>query len=505
MPRVVSIYLPDLAIERIRRADGEGRLSDDLPLVVIAKSGSKRWIAALDHVARQAGLHVGMPAAKAQAIIRDLQMIDADPNGDAVALQRIALWALTQYSPVVARDAPDGIVMDTEGADHLQGGEELMLSGIVNRFHGRGLTARVAIADSWGAAHALARASKRDTVLVPPGAIGRFVERLPISSLRLGPDVVGSLRVLGFQTIGELSATPRAPLALRFGPEIGRRLDQIYGHLPEPIEPTRPVELIEVSRAFAEPIGAPETIAKYVARLVAELCDALGKKGLGVRRADLIVHKVDNTMQAIRAGTAKPARDVAWLTKLFEDRIEKIEPGFGIERLSLAAIMSEPLAEAQQTSSLVDEEVVDIAPLIDIIGNRGQRVYRVAPVASDVPERSVRRIGVATATVGTSWTLHWPRPVRLLARPDLIEVIALLPDHPPVSFTWRGKRRRVRRADGPERIFGEWWTRSSEFDAVRDYFVIEDDDGERFWIFRSGDGIDAATGSHKWFMHGIFA
>ncbi|MGF6178481.1 Y-family DNA polymerase [Ensifer sp. 4252] len=505
MPRVVSIYLPDLAIERIRRADGEGRLSADLPLVMIAKSGSQRWITALDRKARQAGLHVGMPAAQAQAIIGKLQFVDADPVGDAAALERIALWALTQYSPVVAMDAPDGIVMDTEGADHLQGGEELMLSGIVNRFHGRGLTARVAIADSWGAAHALARVGKRDTVLVTPGETVRFVERLPISSLRLSPDVVASLRTLGFQTIGELSSTPRAPLALRFGPEIGRRLDQIYARLPEPIEPIKPAELIEVSRAFAEPIGAPETIAKYVSRLVVQLCDALQKKGLGVRRTDLIVHKVDNTMQAIRAGTAKPARDVAWLTKLFKDRIEKIEPGFGIERLSLAAIMSEPLAEAQKTSSLIEEEVVDIAPLIDIIGNRGQRVYRVAPVASDVPERSVRQIGVATAPAGGSWTLHWPRPVRLLARPDLIEVIALLPDHPPVSITWRGKRRRVRRADGPERIFGEWWTKSSEFDAVRDYFVIEDDGGERFWIFRSGDGVDAATGSHKWFMHGIFA
>ena len=441
----------------------------------------------------------------AQAIVRGLQMVDADPVADAAALERIALWALMQYSPVVAMDAPEGIVMDTEGADHLQGGEDLMLSGIVNRFHGRELTARVAIADSWGAAHALARATKCGTVRVPRGETGRFIERLSISSLRLSPELVASLHTLGFQTIGELSATPRAPLALRFGPEIGRRLDQIYGRIPEPIEPIRPPELIEVSRAFAEPIGAPETIAKYVARLVAELCDTLQKRGLGVRRTDLIVHKVDNTMQAIRAGTAKPARDVTWLTKLFKDRIEKIEPGFGIERLSLAAIMSEPLADAQKSSCLVEDEVVDIAPLIDIIGNRGQRVYRVAPVASDVPERSVRRIAVAATPTGASWALHWPRPVRLLARPDPIEVIALLPDHPPVAITWRGKRRRVRRADGPERIFGEWWTRSSEFDAVRDYFVIEDDDGERLWIFRSGDGVDLATGSHKWFLHGIFA
>jgi protein ImuB len=247
-----------------------------------------------------------------------------------------------------------------------------------------------------------------------------------------------------------------------------------------------------------------ETINKYVGRLVVQLCEELQRKGLGVRRADLIVDKVDNTRQAIRVGTAKPARDVAWLTKLFRDRTEKIEPGFGIEKLSLVAVMAEALGEVQETS-LVEDVSEDITPLIDIFGNRGQRVYRVAPLASDVPERSVQRIAAAAADIEASWSHAWPRPVRLLARPDLIEVIALLPDHPPVSFTWRGKRRRVKRADGPERVFGEWWLRDSELMAVRDYFVVEDDAGERFWIFRSGDGVDTATGSHKWFVHGIFA
>jgi protein ImuB len=380
-----------------------------------------------------------------------------------------------------------------------------MLSGIINRFRGRALTARTAIADSWGAAHALARMSKREAVIVPRDDTARFVDRLPISALRLLPEIVSSLQTLGFRTVGELAATPRAPLTLRFGPEIGRRLDQMYGRLAEPIDPIRPMDIIEVTRAFAEPIGAPETIAKYVARLVAELCKQLEKKGLGVRRVDLIVHKVDNTVQAIRAGTAKPARDSTWLTKLFRDRIEKIEPGLGIERLSLAAVMVEPLDEIQKRSSLIEEEGVDMTLLIDIIGNRGQRVYRVAPVASDVPERSVQRVKPVAGEPAANWALHWPRPVRLLARAELIEVIALLPDHPPVSFTWRGKRRRVTRADGPERIFGEWWARNSEFDAVRDYFVVEDEGGERLWIFRSGDGVDTATGSHQWFVHGIFA
>lgn len=432
-------------------------------------------------------------------------MVDADLVADFVALERITFWALAQHSPIVALDEPNGIVMDTEGADHLQGGELPMITGIANRFRAKKLTARVAIADTWGAAHACARAIQRETVIVPVGETTRAVENLPLSLLRLPAKIVDDLHTLGFKTIGELSAVPRAPLALRFGPEIGRRIDQMFGRVSEPINPIRTPDVIEVSRSFAEPIGSADTINKYVGRLVEQLVGELQKRGLGVRRTDLIVEKVDGTRQAIRAGTAKPARDVAWLAKLFRDRTEKIDPGFGIEKLTLSAIMTQPLEEEQRSSELMDAQDEDLTPLIDIYGNRGQRVYRLAPVASDVPERSVARISAVTPDDQVSWIQQWRRPVRLLAYPERIEAIALLPDHPPASVTLRGKRRKVIRADGPERIFGEWWMRDAEMEAVRDYFVIEDENGERFWIFRHGDGVDPETGSHRWFLHGLFA
>lgn len=503
MTRVVSIYLPDLPTDRIRR--GDPSIPPEQPIAVIAKSGSKRWVSSAETNARKAGVHVGMAAAKAQSLFRGLMMVDADDEADRAALERITLWALTVYSPIVAVDGVDGIVMDTEGADHLQGGELPMVTKIANQFLAKKLTARVAVADSWGAAHACARAINRETIVIPPGETVRAVEKLSIALLRLPAKIVSDLRILGFQTVGELANTPRAPLTLRFGPEVGRRLDQICGRIAEPIEPIRTPQLVEVSKAFAEPIGAAETIDRYVGRLVIDLVATLQKRGLGVRRADLIVEKVDGTRQAIRAGTARPARDVAWLTKLFRDRTEKIEPGFGIEKLTLVAVMAEPLEDVQKASSLVEEEVRDVTPLIDIYGNRGQRVYRVAPVASDVPERSVQRISPVAEPIAIAWVSHWRRPVRLLPHPELIEAIALMPDRPPVSILWRGKRRKVKRADGPERIFGEWWQRDAEMEAVRDYFVIEDEAGERLWVFRSGDGVDPETGSHRWFCHGIFA
>ncbi len=446
-----------------------------------------------------------MPAAKAQALFRGLMLVDADPAADARRLDMIALWALEHYSPIVAVDGIDGLVLDTEGADHLQGGELPMVTKIFNSFHAKKLTARVAIADTWGAAHACARAIKRETVIIPSGETFRAVEKLPISLLRLPEKTVADLRVLGFQTIGELTNTPRAPLALRFGPEVGRRLDQIRGLMAEPIDPIRTAEMIEVSRNFQEPIGAAETINKYTGRLVVQLVAELEKRGLGVRRTDLFVHKVDNTIQVIRAGTAKPVRDIPWLTKLFRDRTEKIEPGFGIERLVLVAAAAEPLEEEQRASALIEEETTDITPLIDIFGNRGQRVYRLAPIASDVPERSVQRVSAIAEAIEGTWVGHWRRPVRLLSQPEVIDAIALMPDHPPRSVTWRGNRHKVVRADGPERIFGEWWRRPAELEAVRDYFMIENEQGERFWIYRAGDGVDPETGSHKWFMHGIFA
>lgn len=461
---------------------------------------------AADAAAQAAGLRVGMPATKAQALVRDLVIQDADPAADAEALDRLALWMLQRFAPIIAADPPNGIVIDSTGADHLHGGEASMLTTLVEKLAGVGLRARTAIADTWGAAHALARFGARSGHVSDPGKTAGDVAPLPIAALRLAPELVSGLRVLGFERIGELLAQPRAPLTLRFGPELGRRLDQVTGQIAEPIEPIRPEELIEVRRAFAEPIGAAETIARYIGKLAAHLCESLEGNGLGARRLDLICYRVDSRAQAVRVGTARPLRHPERMTRLLCDKIETIDPGFGIEVMTLAAVMTEPLAAKQVVSSLIEETEPDVSGLIDLLANRvGERnLYRVAPVVSDVPERAVRHIPALAPETGAEWPGHWPRPSRLLAHPEPIETIALLPDHPPVSFTWRGVRRRVRRADGPERVFGEWWKRDPELAAVRDYFRIEDDAGERYWIYRAGDGEDPLTGSQRWFLHGIF-
>lgn len=475
--------------------------------MLVGRVGSRRMITALDAKAQAAGLRRGMVLAKAQALVSGLVIRDEDPASDAQGLHRLALWALQHISPIVAADSPDGLVLDTTGTEHLHGGEHALLRGLMDRFAGMGLEVKAAIAETWGVAHAMARFSKQPLCIIAPDAGEVALHPLPIAALRLDRATVEGLAVLGFERIGDLLGQPRAPLVQRFGTQLGRRLDQALGVLAEPVDPVRSPDLAHVERVFAEPISATETIARYVEKLVTTLCDELEQKGLGARRLDLICQRVDNQREVVRVGTAQPVRDVKRLTRLVCDRIETINPGFGIEIMSLTATLAEPL-QARQASSLLDEaQEPDISSLMDVLANRvGQnRLYRMAPVASDVPERSLRRIAPLAPDVGQGWKQDWPRPSRLLSYPEPIETMALLPDHPPVWFAWRGKRRKVSRADGPERVFGEWWTRDAELAAVRDYFRVEDEAGERYWIFRAGDGEHVETGSHRWFLHGIFA
>jgi protein ImuB len=478
----------------------------EAPLVLVGREGRRRVVLAADAAAQRAGLCVGMPVTKAQILVPGLIIRNADPQADAVALDRLALWMLQRYAPIVASDPPDGLVIDTTGAAHLHGGEDAMVRRIIERLAASCLTARAALADSWDAAHAFARYAAQPVIVVPPGESAKVVLNLPIAALRLPRDMVEELRILGFERISELAGKPQAPLTLRFGPGLGRCLDQAMGRIGQLIDPVRSPDLIEVRRNFAEPIAAAETIARYTGKLVIQLCEALEAKGLGARHLDLLFQLVDNRIEAIRIGTALPVRDAKRLTRLLCDKIETIDPGFGIEIMRLAATVAEPLPPRQTNFSLSEETEVDISGLIDTLANRvgHRRLYRFAPVASDVPERSVRRIAPMAPDTGASWPDQWPRPARLLPIPEPIETIALLPDHPPVAFSWRGVGRRVRHANGPERVFGEWWKRDAELRSVRDYFQVEDYSGERFWIYRSGDGEDGATGSHRWFLHGIF-
>ncbi len=463
---------------------------------------------AADTQAQAHGLHPGMALTKAQALVPGLDVRPFTPDKDVAGLHDLALWALRRYSPVVAVDAPDGLVLDISGCAHLYAGETGLVGDLLAHLRDDGIAARAAIADSWGAAHGLARfgarSSRQATVIAPPGDGRRLVLDLSINALRLQSDIVADLDALGFETIADLLKQPRAPLVHRFGLDFGLRLAQALGEAVEPIDPVVLPDVVSVKRVFAEPIGAPETIARYTEKLVVQLCDALENRALGARRLDLLFGRVDNRIEAVCVRLAVPVRDVKRLTRLLCDQIETVDPGFGIDRMRLTATLAEPLTPRQIDTAAPN--VPELSGLIDILGNRlgAKSLYRLAPVESDVPERALRRVPPLTP-VQANWPA-WPRPQRLLApAEEILPIAAELPDKAPRAFVWHKVRHAVVRSDGPERIFGEWWHRDPEIPAVRDYFRVEDDQGRRFWIFRSGDGEHRDSGNYRWYLHGIFA
>lgn len=477
-----------------------------MPLALKGSDGNRRVITAVDALARPCGIYPGMPVARAQSLFADLMILDSDPLADAVALEKLALWALRLYSPIAAADPPDGLILDVEGAAHLYGGEAGLVGDAVRRLADLGVTAYAALADTWGAAHALARFGKQAVRIVEPGRSSEALLKLPVQALRLPSEMLPDLLLLGLDTIGELASKPRAPLTHSFGPGLFRRIDQALGRMAEPIEPVEAPELISVSRVFAEPIGAPETIEKYTRRLTDMICDRLEEAGLGCRRLDLHFTRVDNRIETIFVATAKPVREPRRLARLLCDRIETIDPGWGIDKMVMTAAFTEPLAMKQTLAAYTEPPRPDVEALWDTITNRygPDRLYRAISVASDIPERAVQRVAPTSPVVGSKRNAAYRRPQRLYGKPELIQALAALPDQPPRAFTWRKQRYSVRFADGPERVRGEWWRSDNEKGKVRDYFILEVESGERFWVFRAGDGQHESTGSLNWYLHGKF-
>jgi protein ImuB len=505
MPRVLSLFLPTWPTDRLRRATGNA-LPRDVPLALKTKVGSKRIISAVDDFARQLGLYRGMPVAKAQVLVENLQLIDADLEADAVALEKLARWVLKRYSPIVAVDPRDGLVLDITGCDHLHGGEAGLIADIRRRLEEVGVATCAALADTWGAAHALARFGDQAVTIVPRGRTGDSIIKLPVAALRLDRDLVEELLLLGIETVGELAAKPRAPLARRYGPSMFRRVDQAFGRVAEPVMAVECPELISITRVFAEPIGAPETLEKYTRRLVEQMCERLEDVGQGARRLDLHFVRVDNRIEAISVATAKPVREPRRLSKLLCDKIETVDPGFGIEKMVMVAVHAEAVAYNQIGAAFAEPPRADIEDLWDTLANRygGERLYRAVSVATDIPERAIRRLPPTSTEIGSRRNIDFRRPTRLFRRPEAIQTLSVLPDHPPRQFTWRGQRFQVARADGPERIKGEWWQSEGEAGKVRDYFILEVQNGERFWVFRTGDGQHTDTGALNWYLHGKF-
>ncbi len=499
----------------------------------MSEKGALR-LAAVCAQAREAGLGPGLMLADARALVPELQVQPAAPAADARLLEDLAAWC-ERYTPLVALDRsheadPGGALwLDISGCAHLFGGEAELRADLLARLRRQGLAAAAAIADTPGAAWACARFAAAGREIVPPGEARAALGPLPVAALRLEPELGAMLERLGLARIEQLHPLPRPALTARFGAHLITRLEQAEGQAAEPISPRTPRPAHRAQLAFAEPLLSVQALGAVTDRLLGELCTGLEMAGLGARRLALAVYRVDNSTACVRIGTSRPCRAARQLARLLAEKLQEIDPGFGIERAILAAeavepLLPEPLAWRGMGAGDLDQ-ARDLAPLVDRLSNRlGEgAVAQLVPQASHLPERAQRRVPAlsqaprGTAALNEAKPEPFPerrlqgeapaRPLRLLARPEPIEAVAPVPDQPPVLFRWRHALHKVARVRGPERLAPEWWRQPDADPAAltRDYFAVEDTEGGRFWLFREGLYLTGAASLPRWYLHGMFA
>ncbi|MBH9536398.1 DUF6504 family protein [Novosphingopyxis sp. YJ-S2-01] len=516
--QIVSIWLPKLAIERWEKARPDSAAA---PTSLVSEGTHGLVIEAVNAAAQDAGVKAGGRFADARAICPELAAQPHDAEGDAALLERLTLWC-RRWGPWSALDGADGLLIDTSGAAHLFGGEAAALADMTARIGAAGYSARAAMAPTAAAAWALARYADNPGVHLED--VAATLAPLPVAALRLDGATVLLLKRLGLKTIGDLAAVPREGLVRRFrnrrdpaaNPLI--RIDQALGRAQEAIPA---LETEPPQRAFArvaEPILHVSILLPVLEGLSERLSVSLRKRHRGARRLGFEAFRVDGHVARLEAELARPTRDPAHMTKLFTERLEGLEAGFGFDAFALTALWHEALDAAQPDLS---GEVADdalLAGMIDrLVVRLGRRNVRVPePRESHMPERSVRWRSAVDADLAsppragpnrTPRQLPLPfhqRPLRLLDSPEPISVLYITPEGVPRRFTWRRAQHEVVRVEGPERIAPEWWREKSTA-RLRDYYRVEDEAGGRYWIYRNGLVGDGRGGAPDWYLHGLFA
>lgn len=472
---------------------------------------------AANAIAQRAGIGPGLTLSDARARLPGLTSAETDRAGDRAALTRLAAWT-GRYSPITAPwHEEEAILIETTGCDHLFGGESAMLADLSGRLESFGLAHRIGLADTPGAAFALARAAPHSPALLAPHALHDGLAELPVASLRLSAEACQLLRRFGLNRIGQLYGIDRRALARRFASRdladrLVLRLDQALGLRAEPLKPLREPPDFSARLPCPEPLLHPDGVRAGLAELAGDLTARLADHGLGARGFCLKAFRCDGSVGFSEIALARPVRQSAHILRLFAEKLDTLDPGFGIDLLVLEAQRpgrmetGAPGLPGDLAGASIDE--VELAALADRITARlgPGSVLVTAPCESHLPER-------AEAVAPFEGALpDWPppregaapRPLRLLQRPEPLDVLAEVPDGPPLRFVWRRVARRVLRSEGPERINPEWWRAPGEA-RTRDYYRVEDGEGRRYWLFRDGLYGDGRRGAPQWFMHGIFS
>jgi protein ImuB len=507
-------------LERERASSGGEPFPADRPLALIGNEERGLFITALNERGKGEGLSPGLCLADARAICPRLHTLPAAPKKDEEALIGLARWASCRYSPNLNTDGADGLWLDVSGVPHLFGGESALLADLKLRLARAGFTARLALAETLGGAHALVRYAHKSPIIVRDGAIEPTLAPLPVEALRLAPEITGLLRRLGLKRIGQLYDLPRSSLERRFHAKetaeaVLLRLDQALGRREEPRCPLLPLPDFAARLPFPEPLITHDGVLAGIDNLAQALCGKLARAEQGCRRLALWVARADGSSTVIEAGLSAPSREPKHLLGLLQDRVETLDLGFGVDFMSLAALITEALPFAQTALTEVNGKArpeVLIDRLVNRLGSRAVR--RLFPHASHLPELAqTLKSAFAGSSLWPTPSLRKPqRPPLLFATPEPLTVLAEIPEGPPARFTWRRVTRRVVKSEGPERIAPEWWrplrdpngTMAKQSARARDYYRIEDEDGHRYWVFRDGLYQESQFGPPCWYLHGVF-
>lgn len=474
----------------------------NIPFVLALPDHGRMKITEASAVAKRKGLYTGMVVADAKVVIPSLLVIDDDVTLASTLLKRICLYCI-RFTPASAVDTPDGLILDVTGCAHLWSSEQLYLKAIIDKLKSFGFHVRVAIADTIGAAWAVCRHGKIKAI-INANEHKEALMSLPPAALRLDANINERLQKLGLYQISSFIGMQRSALRRRFGQQLLLRLDQALGYEEEFIQPLQPIEPYSERLPCLEPIQTATGIEIALQQLLDNLCKRLKKRGKGLRVASFKGYRIDGKTECISVSTNHTSNNVKHLFKLFEIKIATIEPALGIELFTLEASKVEDIIATQETfwNANGNLESTAIGELLDHLeckfGNN--IIHRYLPDEYHLPERSVKLATSLKEKPSTTWKEDKIRPIQLLHQPQPIEVTAPIPDYPPMNFRYKGKLHTIKKADACERIEAEWWLTPG---LHRDYYIVEDNEGKRYWLFRLGHYT--ADKTPLWFLHGFFA
>ncbi len=433
-----------------------------------------------------------MSYADARAFCPELISRPADIHGDECFLRALRRWA-TRYCPWVGIEGRDGLALDISGAAQLLGGEAALLADIRQRFARAGLSVRLGLGDSRGAAWALAHYGEG---IAAPGAALAALGALPVAALRIDKKTDDALHRLGLRTIADLERSERAPLARRFGKKLMLRLDQALGKQPEAITPLAEPQHFAARITLPEPIGLEADVMAGLQRLLVPLCQKLKRQDRGARALALTLRRVDQKAQSVELRLAQPLHDAARILPLFARGIAEVDAGFGIDQMRLEAVHVEPVPPQQMTRlNTGNEDKID--DLISRIGTRIglENIHRFLPADSHIPERGYLIAPAAYTKPSGAWAALRPRPL-VMFHPEPLNCQGRTP---PMTFRWRRMPLSTARVTGPERLLPEWWLDDPAWrTGMRDYWRVETHQGRRLWLFHTPQ-------DPGWFVQGEFA